>query len=43
MSDDDKMALWPRELIPNATEAERAMAWECLDDYIRILVQIAER
>ena len=32
-----------RDLMPNATEEERKLAAENLDDYVRILMRIAER
>ena len=40
---DDGIGAFIRELMPDATEAERAMARERLDDYIRILMRISER
>ena len=39
----DEIAVWLEELMPDATEEERRMARERLDDYIRILMRISER
>jgi hypothetical protein len=43
MERNKEFAAFIRELMPDSTDEDRAMAGDRLDEYIRILMRIAER